>query len=69
MVGGGISGQILGGLIPRWGKMKVRGMLISSVVVGYSGTALCLCLLLHCPSTAMAGVDRPYTNRYDPVQR
>ena len=63
VVPGAAGGQILGGLIPRWFKLQIRGMMIQNVVCGTLGLALVFCLLLKCDAVDIAGVHIPYFDR------
>ena len=62
MVPGAAGGQILGGLIPKWLNLKIRGLIMQCVITGSIGLLLSVQFLLRCQTPAIAGVTVPYFN-------
>ncbi|KAI8503084.1 sodium-independent organic anion transmembrane transporter [Branchiostoma belcheri] len=62
VVPGAAGGNILGGVIMKWMKLKCRGMLRLCIILGGVCLALYLVFLVQCPNTPFAGVTQRYTN-------
>ncbi|XP_066269957.1 solute carrier organic anion transporter family member 4C1-like isoform X2 [Branchiostoma lanceolatum] len=68
VVPGAAGGNILGGVIMKFFKLKCRGMLRLCIILGGVCLALYLVFLVQCPNIPFAGVTQRYTNgSMDPV--
>ena len=56
-------GQILGGLIARRLKLKLRGLLIQLIITSVGTCVIAPVLLLRCPTPPIAGVFVDYYNK------
>ena len=57
-----IIGQILGGLIPKWGKFKVRGLIVQTAVMAAAVALLVPFSILYCDIPTMAGLNVDFQN-------
>ena len=62
VVPGAAGGQILGGLIPKWLKLRMRGLLLQCLVCGVLSIFLSGQFLLRCSTPDIAGVTVDYWN-------
>ena len=54
---------IIGGLIPKWLKLRIKGLLAQSLIFCVSATVLVFQFLLKCQIPKIAGISVPYYNR------
>ena len=54
---------IIGGLIPKWLNLHIRGLLCQSLIFCVSATLLVFQFLLRCDMSKIAGITTTYDNR------
>ena len=62
VVPGAAGGQVLGGLIPKWLNLKMRGLIMQSLICSLVAVALSFQFLLKCSTPSIAGVTVEYFN-------
>ena len=63
MVPAATFGHILGGLIPRWLNLRVRGLIIQALICNGLTVVLAFQVLLKCDMPNIAGINVDYSNR------
>ena len=61
-VPGAAGGHLLGGLIPKWLSLRMRGLLILCSICSALNACLSSLFLLRCDMASIAGVTVPYYN-------
>lgn len=59
-VPGAVGGQLLGGLLPKWLNLKMRGLLLLCAGCSAFSVVTVLAFLLRCQMPLIAGVTAPY---------
>ena len=63
VIPGAAGGQLLGGLVPRWLNLKLRGLLLQCAICAFLSWLLVFQFLLRCEMPKIAGLSVPYFNR------